>query len=146
MKMTIWTDIGQIKIRLLPEKAPTSISILKKAPSRVVPVYLFGKEIYFSLADSVYNEAFDKLDELEKENPQKIFEVGDVAFWKGRNDIPFTDPLHHGACLCIFFGVTPVSNKPEALEPINLIGKVYNMFELLERISMNNVIQIEKIE
>ncbi|MHA1784323.1 MAG: cyclophilin-like family protein [Candidatus Helarchaeota archaeon] len=146
MKMIIWTDIGRIGIQLFPESAPTSISILKKAPSRAVPVHFFGKELFFGLPGSVYEEAYKRIDELEKDELKKDFEIGEVAFWKGRSDIPLTDPLNPGACICIFYGNTLGSRSPEALEPINLIGRVTENFELLEKLTVENIIKIEKIE
>ncbi len=144
--MVIWTDIGRIKIELYPRVAPITISLLKKAPSRLVPIHFFGKELFFGLEQSIYHEAWKKKEELKMEKQKIFFEIGEVAFWSGRRDIPITDPLNPGACICIFFGNTPESDKPEALVPINLIGKVTQNLELLDKLTGENVIKIEKIE
>ena len=144
--MVIWTDIGRIKVELYPRIAPITILLLKRAASRLVPIHFYGKEIFFGLDQSIYEEAWEKREELQKETQKKIFEIGEVAFWSGRRDIPLADPLNPGACICIFFGNTPESDKPEALVPINLIGKVIENLELLEKLTGENVIKIENIE
>ena len=146
MNMIIWTDIGKIKVRLLPDKAPISISILKNTKSRAVPVHFFGKEIFFGLDNDTCKKANSFSKELQDEGQQEIFDVGDVAFWSGRKDIPLVDPLNPGACICIFFGSTPEANEPRALVPINLVGKVIENIELLEQLTVENIIKIEKIE
>ncbi|NHI92973.1 MAG: hypothetical protein EAX96_10765 [Candidatus Lokiarchaeota archaeon] len=145
LNMTIWTDIGKIEVTLFPERAPTAISILKKSASREVPVHFYGKEIFFGLDEKTYYNA-NKLDEeLKKEGQKEIFEIGEVAFWRGRRDIPLTDPLNPGSCICIFFGNTPEADEPRALEPITLIGKVITNLELCEKLNNENIIKIEKI-
>ncbi len=74
---------------------------------KILPAYSrvnrWGDEIYFSIPMKA-----------EIENGVEVVEIGTVAFWPP------------GSALCIFFGRTPasISNKPQAVSPVTVIGRV----------------------
>ncbi|MHA1131631.1 MAG: cyclophilin-like family protein, partial [Candidatus Helarchaeota archaeon] len=91
-----------------------------------------GDEIFFFLPDT------DLLRNIGYENAKSELEIGDVAFWP-------RDPA-----VCIFFGRTPLSktgeNKPVAMEPVNVFGKIVQNMELLSRLEVGDLIRMEVIE
>jgi hypothetical protein len=90
----------------------TALKIYEKLPLEA-KVNTWGDEIYFEIPVS-----------LKPENATLDVEVGDIAYWP------------EGACLCIFFGKTPVStdNKPRPASEVNIIGKVTGEVSFLKNI------------
>lgn len=96
---------------------------------RVLPlearVNRWGKEIYFTipLRSSIIS-------------PQEVVEEGDIAYWPD------------GACLCIFFGPTPVS-KGKEIRPasaVEVVGKVLSPWNILDKIPEGSVVKVSQFD
>ncbi len=98
--ISIVTERSTIKVKLNDTKTAKKLLKILPAYSRVNK---WGDEIYFSIPMKA-----------EIENGVEVVEVGTVAFWPP------------GSALCIFFGRTPasISNKPQAVSPVTVIGSV----------------------
>jgi hypothetical protein len=98
--ISIVTERFTIKVKLNDTKTAKKLLKILPAYSRVNK---WGDEIYFSIPMKA-----------EIENGVEVVEVGTVAFWPP------------GSALCIFFGRTPasISNKPQAVSPVTVIGSV----------------------
>jgi hypothetical protein len=98
--ISIMTERFTIKVKLNDTKTAKKLIKILPAYSRVNK---WGDEIYFSIPMKA-----------EIENGVEVVEVGTVAFWPP------------GSALCIFFGRTPasISNKPQAVSPVTVIGSV----------------------
>jgi hypothetical protein len=98
--ISIVTERFNIKVKLNDTKTAKKLLKILPAYSRVNK---WGDEIYFSIPMKT-----------EIENGVEVVEVGTVAFWPP------------GSALCIFFGRTPasISNKPQAVSPVTVIGSV----------------------
>jgi hypothetical protein len=98
--ISIVTERFTIKVKLNDTKTAKKLFKILPAYSRVNK---WGDEIYFSIPMKA-----------EIENGVEVVEVGTVAFWPP------------GSALCIFFGRTPasISNKPQAVSPVTVIGSV----------------------
>lgn len=83
----------------------------------------WGNEIYFEIPVK-----------CRPENETMDLEVGDIAYWP------------EGACLCIFFGKTPVStnDKPKPASEVNIIGRVTSDLLVLKKIKSGDKIRVEK--
>ena len=98
--ISIVTERFTIKVKLNDTKTAKKMLKILPAYSRVNK---WGDEIYFSIPMKA-----------EIENGVEVVEIGTVAFWPP------------GSALCIFFGRTPasISNKPQAVSPVTVIGSV----------------------
>ena len=72
----------------------------------------------------------------DKEYARDIAEVGDLAYWPS------------GPCLCIFFGLTPISRDGKIMpaSTINVFGKLENDPHLLKGVKDGDSIKVEKTE
>lgn len=127
--------MGQ-KIRVLfPQsgieiKAELKESELGKKVAAILPfegrVNTWGKEIYFPIplrSDIIF--------------PQGLVRKGDIGYWPD------------GACLCLFFGPTPVSVNSEEIRPasdVEVVGQMLGDVAVLEQISPGSVVKIVKDE
>lgn len=82
----------------------------------------WGDEFYGNCGISV---------DLEKE-ARTDMEIGELALWP------------EGSALCIFFGPTPVSrgDKPEAISPVNPIGRIEGDVSFLKKLPSSIDIEI----
>lgn len=131
-KIKFITQFGEIIAVLRRDVNPRTVeAILKSLPMKYkVLLQRWGDEIFFFLPD------YDFLRTLGKENAQIELEIGDIAFWP-------RDP----AC-CIFFGKTPLSKgeKPVAIEPVNVFGRVVQGMDVLFQLTNGDLILMEKME
>ena len=129
-KVKFITDRGEIVAELRRDLSPnTADKILNFLPMKYkVVLQRWGEEIFFFLPDS--------LKEIGYENAKTELEIGDIAFWP-------RDP----AC-CIFFGKTPLSKseKPVAMEPVNVFARVIQGLELLGDLEDGDFIWMNKLE
>jgi len=85
-------------------------------------VNLWGKEIYFPIplkSDIIV--------------PQETVHKGDVGYWPD------------GACLCLFFGPTPISVGEEEIRPasaVEVVGKLVGDLASLDRVASGSVVKI----
>ena len=96
-------EIGEIKAKLLTDKAPNTCKKFWEALPLKVNLSTWGNELYGSIPV-----------DIEPENPQEEFEVGDIAFWL------------QGSGFCILYGRTPASvgNKPRLISPGNYLARI----------------------
>jgi hypothetical protein len=130
-KVKFITHLGEIVAELRADAPKTVDGIIKSLPMKYdVILQCWGEEIFFFLPDT------DLLLNLGYENAKAELEVGDVAFWP-------RDP----AC-CLFFGRTPLSidEKPVALEPVNVFGRVIEGVEILPKLKLGDSIRMVILE
>ena len=84
-------------------------------------VNIWGDEIYFQI---------DVND--DENNAKEIVELGDVGFWPPGN------------AFCLFFGLTPLSQKDEIkpASPINVVGKLKGNLESLKSIKIGEKVKV----
>jgi len=117
-----------------PEKgiaieAELNDSSLSEEIFRILPleerVNRWGKEIYFAIPmrSSIVS-------------PQEVVEEGDIAYWPD------------GACLCIFFGPTPISNGKEIrpASAVEVVGEVLSPLDILDRVKSRDVVKITQFD
>lgn len=103
-------------------------SPLSKEIFRILPVEArvnrWGKEIYFSipLKSAIIS-------------PQEVVEEGDVAYWPD------------GACLCLFFGPTPVSKNGEIrpASAVEVVGKILSSWSVLDNVPSGSTVKVTPI-
>lgn len=89
-------------------------------------VNTWGKEIYFPIplrSDII--------------SPQSSVQKGDIGYWPD------------GACLCLFFGPTPVSASDAEIRPasdVEVVGRILGDVACLEQVSPGSVVRIVKEE
>ena len=117
-ELTLYLPGGKMLVHL--NESETARAVLQGAPYQA-QAQLWGKEIYFSIPLR-----------LEPENPVKVVEKGDVAYWPP------------GQAICIFFGPTPGSGggKIVPASPVNLIGKVEGAYSLLEQVEAGDIVTL----
>jgi len=86
-------------------------------------VNTWGKEIYFSIPVK-----------SSLQTPQEVVERGDIAYWP------------EGACLCLFFGPTPISTASE-IRPASLVEVVgrTSAYHALEKVPSGCSLKVEKL-
>ena len=96
-------EIGEIKARLLTDKAPNTCAKFWEALPLKVNLSTWGDELYGAIPV-----------DIEAENPREEFEVGDIAYWL------------QGSGFCILYGRTPAStsDKPRLISPGNYLAKI----------------------
>jgi len=110
-------------------EAELNDSSLAKEIFRILPleerVNRWGKEIYFAIPmrSSIVS-------------PQEVVEEGDVAYWPD------------GACLCIFFGPTPISNGKEIrpASAVEVVGKILSPLDILDEIPEGSIVKITQFD
>ncbi len=85
---------------------------------------LWGDEIYFYVGPAM---------ELEEGYKKDVVEVGDAAYWP------------NGPCLCLFFGMTPISRdgKIKPASAVNVFGKIVDDPSVLKHVKEGDVVRIE---
>jgi len=110
-------------------EAELSDSSLAEEIFRILPVKArvsrWGKEIYFAIplkAPIVF--------------PQEVVEEGDIAYWPD------------GACLCLFFGPTPVSKNGEIrpASAVEVVGKILSPWAILDEIPSGDIVKITQFD
>lgn len=121
MKIKFITSKVTIKGEL--NNSQTAQKIYEKLPFEA-KANTWGEEIYFEIPAN-----------LKPENATQDVEVGDIAYWP------------QGACLCIFFGRTPVStnNKPRPASEVNIVGKVIDEVSILKNIKSGDKITVVRL-
>lgn len=119
-KMKIIFKSSKVTIKGELNNSQTAQKIYEKLPLEA-KANTWGEEIYFEIPVS-----------LKPENATQDVEVGDIAYWP------------QGACLCIFFGRTPVSidNKPRPASEVNIVGKVIGDASILKNIKSGDKITV----
>ena len=94
---------------------------IKKALPISNTVNIWGDEIYFQI---------DVND--DEDNAKEIVELGDVGFWPPGN------------AFCLFFGLTPLSQKDEIkpASPINVVGKLKGNLDSLKSIKIGENVKV----
>jgi len=94
---------------------------IKKALPISNTVNIWGDEIYFQI---------DVND--DEDNAKEIVELGDVGFWPPGN------------AFCLFFGLTPLSQKDEIkpASPINVVGKLKGNLDSLKSIKIGEKVNV----
>jgi hypothetical protein len=121
----ILIKIENVEIHCTLKNTSTVAEILKVIPINS-SANVWGNEIYFDIP--VYSQ-------LEKDSLEEV-EIGDIAYWP------------KGPAICLFFGSTPVStsNKPRAISPVNIIGKVISDIDILRKVKNGGKVEIIKEE
>jgi hypothetical protein len=126
MRIKIWTKAtGEIQADLSESKNPKTSRAVQLALPIIAEIATWGDEIYFPIPVKV-----------DKENPQQVVALGDIAYWPPGN------------ALCIFFGLTPVSvgNEIRPASAVNVIGKVLTNPEVFKKVNDGDRIKIGKQE
>lgn len=110
-----------IEAELKESKLAQSITAILPFEGRV---NTWGKEIYFPipLRSGIMF-------------PQGLVKKGDIGYWP------------EGACLCLFFGPTPVSLSEEEIRPasdVEVVGQFLGDVSVLEQVSSGSVVKIVK--
>tara|TARA_B100000674_G_scaffold325587_1_gene271431 strand:- start:401 stop:769 length:369 start_codon:yes stop_codon:yes gene_type:complete len=113
-------EFNEISIEAELNDSKTANNIKKILPISNT-VNLWGDEIYFQI---------DIND--DENNAKEIVELGDVGFWPPGN------------AFCLFFGLTPLSQKDEIkpASPINVIGKLKGNLESLKSIKIGEKVKV----
>lgn len=102
--MRIKISVGTVTVEAELNATPTAKAIAAVLPIRT-SFRTWGDEIYFAIPVSAV---------LDEDNAQEIVAIGDLGYWPP------------GKALCIFFGLTPVS-EPGKIMPasaVNVVGRV----------------------
>ena len=113
-------EFNEISIEAELNDSKTANNIKKILPISNT-VNLWGDEIYFQI---------DVND--DENNAKEIVELGDVGFWPPGN------------AFCLFFGLTPLSQKDEIkpASPINVVGKLKGNLESLKSIKIGEKVKV----
>jgi len=125
-----FTELNQtILIELNDSKSPKTIkAILDNLPIKV-KINRWGDELY---TDKTLISA-------EKENPQSIVYLSDIAYWP------------EGKAICLFLGPTPISKEPNRIlpySPVNIVGKIITSStdDILEKVKESTTVFIKTLE
>ena len=113
-------EFNEISIEAELNDSKTANNIKKILPISNT-VNLWGDEIYFQI---------DIND--DENNAKEIVELGDVGFWPPGN------------AFCLFFGLTPLSQKDEIkpASPINVVGKLKGNLDSLKSIKIGEKVKV----
>lgn len=113
-------EFNEISIEAELNDSKTANNIKKILPISNT-VNLWGDEIYFQI---------DVND--DENNAKEIVELGDVGFWPPGN------------AFCLFFGLTPLSQKDEIkpASPINVVGKLKGNLDSLKSIKIGENVKV----
>ncbi len=111
-----------IEAELLESKLAEKLTGILPYQTRV---NTWGEEIYF---------AIPLKSDIEK--PQETVARGDVAYWP------------EGACLCLFFGPTPISSEEEIrpASAVEVVGKIPSGYEVLKKVISGSRVSISLIQ
>ncbi len=119
----IFEGVGTVIGELNPNRSPKTYELIVKALPFESTAYRWGEEVFFSTPVSV-----------EEENAVEVVDYGTIAYWPPGN------------ALCLFFGPTPVSRSPDEIRPyspVNVLGKVVEGIELLNRVQSGVRVRVE---
>tara|TARA_Y100001936_G_C16046779_1_gene655148 strand:+ start:1186 stop:1554 length:369 start_codon:yes stop_codon:yes gene_type:complete len=113
-------EFNEISIEAELNDSKTANNIKKILPISNT-VNIWGDEIYFQI---------DVND--DENNAKEIVELGDVGFWPPGN------------AFCLFFGLTPLSQKDEIkpASPINVVGKLKGNLDSLKSIKIGENVKV----
>ena len=113
-------EFNEISIEAELNDSKTANNIKKILPISNT-VNIWGDEIYFQI---------DIND--DENNAKEIVELGDVGFWPPGN------------AFCLFFGLTPLSQKDEIkpASPINVVGKLKGNLDSLKSIKIGENVKV----
>lgn len=119
----ISSGIGVVEAELLEDKNPRTVAAIWGRLPFESEAYRWGDEVYFSIPV-----------EIGEENPQRIVEAGDIAYWPS------------GRGFCIFFGPTPISrgNEIRPAEPVNVFGKIIGDPKVFKNVKDGDRIRVER--
>lgn len=116
---------GDVKVTAeLTDKNPETANAIWNALPFEARANRWGDEIYFGIPVKV-----------EKENPQVVVKVGDIAYW-------LAEPT-----FCIFFGKTPASRGDEirAYSEANVFARVAGDAKVLRRVKDGDIVRVERM-
>ena len=124
-KVKICTEsIGCVEAELFDDRSPeTYRKIVEALPIESV-ARRWGCEVYFSTPVSV-----------NEENAVEVVDKGTIAYWPP------------GQALCIFWGPTPASTRPDEIRPaspVNVVGRVLGDPEVFEKVRSGERIRVLK--
>ena len=113
-------EFNEISIEAELNDSKTANNIKKILPISNT-VNIWGDEIYFQI---------DVND--DENNAKEIVELGDIGFWPPGN------------AFCLFFGLTPLSQKDEIkpASPINVVGKLKGNLDSLKSIKIGEKVKV----
>ncbi len=118
--------VGEVVGEVSPDRSPKTYEALLKALPFESTASRWGEEVYFSTPVSV-----------GEENAVEVVEFGTIAYWPPGN------------ALCLFFGPTPVSRRPDEIRPyspVNVLGKVIEGIETLKKVGGGTKVRVELIK
>lgn len=125
IKIKIHTEItGDVMAELHDELSPTTFKKVLNALPIESTAHRWGNEIYFTIPVSV-----------SEENSKELVDKGAIAFWPPGN------------ALCIFWGATPASQRPNEIRPaspVNVVGRVVDDPILFSNVKSGTKIRVEK--
>ncbi len=115
---------GVVEAELFDDYSPETFNaILKVLPIEGI-ARRWGNEVYFEIPVSV-----------PEENAFEIVEKGTIAYWPPGN------------ALCIFWGPTPASKKPDEIRPaspVNVVGRILEDPTVFSKVKSGDKIRVEK--
>lgn len=121
MDRKIKIKAGQVEVAAELNDSRTAEAIWEALPLRG-QVSLWGEEIYFSIPLK-----------LELEDGREVVSIGDLGYWP------------QGRAFCIFFGLTPISDKGKIrpASAVSIFGKVVDDTSILRRVSAGEEVVVE---
>ena len=123
-KIKILTRDYEITAEMIDKNPKTADAIWNSLPFES-EVNTWGEEIYFSIPVKV-----------KLENSQDVVDIGDVGYWPP------------GKAFCIFFGLTPASEKGmiKPVSPVNVFAKVTGDVKVLKKVKDGDKIRVIKTQ
>lgn len=122
-KIRITVGDEEFDATLDEDGAPETVAKIVEALPIESTASTWGEEIYFEIPVQV-----------GEENAVETVSKGDLGYWPA------------GACFCLFFGKTPMTQSEDAIKPasaVNPIGRVENP-DALKKHSAGEAVRIEK--
>ena len=127
VRIRIVTDVtGPVYAELTDEYSPNTFRRIVEALPIESTAMRWGDEVYFEIPVRV-----------SEENAVEVVEKGTIAYWPP------------GCCLCIFWGPTPASRRPDEIRPaspVNVVGHVLGDPTVFSRVKPGDRIRVEKVE
>lgn len=122
MSQQIKITVGEIEVDAWLNDSDTATSVFEVLPITAT-INLWGDEIYFPIPV-----------QRDEENATENVSIGDIAYWP------------QGSAMCMFLGKTPASrgDEPRPISPVNVIGRVESVAELLGKIRQGDTITVRK--
>jgi len=122
MSQQIKITVGEIEVDAWLNDSDTATSVFEVLPITTT-INLWGDEIYFPIPV-----------QRDEENATENVSIGDIAYWP------------QGSAMCMFLGKTPASrgDEPRPISPVNVIGRIESVAELLGKIRQGHTITVRK--